>query len=149
METPVMPEPIMQISASAVRGPELPTRASGFTSGAPCVQKERVELGTGNDSDADSRSGEKVAWNWSCNGSCKATGDKAAAAKLCTPTRLIASKWWMRKRAIIIEVACGHGSEDMRPRNTARYRLFTRKTDMFPLKGSRHRVSPGGLDTAV
>ena len=56
-----MPEPMMHTSALAVRGPVLPARARGFTPGAPFIQKERVALDTGNDSDADLGGGEKMA----------------------------------------------------------------------------------------
>lgn len=56
-----MPEPMMHISASVVRGPVLPARARGFTPGAPFIQNERVALDTGNDSDGDSEGGEKMA----------------------------------------------------------------------------------------
>ena len=90
-----MPEPMTHISASVVRGPVLPARARGFTSGAPSIQKERVALETGNESDADSGGGEeileKIAWNWSRNGSCRVIGENAA--KLCTLARPIASNW--------------------------------------------------------
>jgi hypothetical protein len=56
-----MPEPMTHISASEVRGPVLPARARGFTPGAPSVQKERDGFETGNDSEADSGGGEKMA----------------------------------------------------------------------------------------
>jgi hypothetical protein len=113
-----MPEPMMHISASAVRGPVLPARARGFTPGAPSIQKERVALDTGNDSEADSGGGEKIAWNWSCNGPCKVICEKPA--ELCMPTRPTASNWRMWKSVMmIIEATRGHCNEDTRRKNSA------------------------------
>ena len=86
-----MPEPMMHISASEVRGPVLPARARGFTPGAEFNQNERVALDTGNDSDADCGGGKKMAWSWSCMGSCEIICEKAA--KLCVQTKPMASNW--------------------------------------------------------
>lgn len=88
-ETPVIPEPTMQTSASAVRGPVLPSRARGFTPGAESVQNECVGLGTG--SDADSKGGEKIAWNGACN-ECK-----GISAETCMTTRTRANNGWTRR----------------------------------------------------
>ncbi len=104
-----MPEPMTHISASAVRDPVLPARARGFTSGALSIQKERVALETGNDSDAGCGGGEKMAWN----GSCKVTCENAA--KLCRPTRQMASNWWWNSVMMVIEATRGHCNKYMRP----------------------------------
>jgi hypothetical protein len=47
--TPVMPLPTMQMSASAVSAPVLPSDASGFAPGAESVQKDLEGFGTGRD----------------------------------------------------------------------------------------------------
>jgi hypothetical protein len=44
---PVMPDPMIHISASRVRAPSLPSVANGFASGAESIQKDFVGLGTG------------------------------------------------------------------------------------------------------
>ena len=90
-ETPVIPDPIMQTSAPAVRGPVLPARARGFTPGAAAVQNERVALGTG--SDADSEGGEEMAWKWACNRSYKDIGEKVAETCTIRNARPRASNW--------------------------------------------------------
>lgn len=45
--TPVIPEPMMHTSASAINGPVLPSRANILTSGEESAQKERVGFGDG------------------------------------------------------------------------------------------------------
>jgi len=45
--TPVIPAPMMQMSALLGRGSLLPWPASGFASGEESIQKERVGLGDG------------------------------------------------------------------------------------------------------
>jgi len=44
---PVIPEPIIQMSASEVRVPSLPSAANGFASGVELIQKDFVGLGAG------------------------------------------------------------------------------------------------------
>ena len=46
-DSPVIPDPMIHISASRVRGPSLPSKASGFASGAELVQKDGVGFSTG------------------------------------------------------------------------------------------------------
>lgn len=44
---PVIPDPIIHISASEVKAPSLPSFAKGFASGAESIQKDFVGFGTG------------------------------------------------------------------------------------------------------
>ena len=48
-DSPVIPDPMIHISVSRVRGPSLPSNlnASGFASGAELVQKDGVGFSTG------------------------------------------------------------------------------------------------------
>ena len=46
-ESPMIPDPMIHTSASRVRGPSLPLKASGFASGAELVQKDGVGFSTG------------------------------------------------------------------------------------------------------
>lgn len=46
-DSPVIPDPMIHTSASRVRGPSLPSKASGFASGAELVQKDGVGFSTG------------------------------------------------------------------------------------------------------
>lgn len=45
-DTPVIPDPIMQMSASSMKAPSLPSAAKGFAFGVS-IQNERVGFGTG------------------------------------------------------------------------------------------------------
>jgi hypothetical protein len=44
---PVIPDPIIHISASEIKAPSLPSFAKGFASGAESIQKDFVGFGTG------------------------------------------------------------------------------------------------------
>ena len=60
-DTPVMPDPIMQTSASWVRAPSLPTFASGLASGVS-IQNDLVGFGTGSGAGLLSTGRSSMTW---------------------------------------------------------------------------------------
>ena len=56
-DTPVIPDPMMQMSASPVSSPSLPSSAKGLASAEELIQKDLVGLDTGSDA------GWKLAWS--------------------------------------------------------------------------------------